>query len=103
MFLAGCATNIEPEDVGVQKEDEKQKKQKVSAQNRHINKQRNMIGSTRDELIQKFGKPDAILDSTLKGRPRSEAYVYPEKNNCIDAFVVIEETGEVNDYFCRWL
>ncbi|MBF0142295.1 MAG: hypothetical protein HQL59_02395 [Magnetococcales bacterium] len=62
------------------------------------------IGMTREQLVQRYGEPDQTMDVTRLGGPISEAYVYsPERtgSKCFDAFVVLEETGEVIDHFCR--
>ena len=61
------------------------------------------IGANIAELMELHGEPADVIDATLLGRPRSEAYVYPslQGDGCLDTFVVVVGTGEIIDYFCR--
>ena len=71
------------------------------------------IGRHRDELIESLGQPDMILEARPKyseyrgGIPRI-SYVYrsepvesPGRSTCIDAYVVLQATGEIVNYYCR--
>lgn len=63
------------------------------------------VGKNRTDLIKAFGPPQSILGATVLGRPPTEAYVFNAgkglSEGCTHAFTVLEETGEVVDYFCR--
>lgn len=63
---------------------------------------RQWVGKKVEELVAEFGQPASTIDATVLGRAAAEAYIYPSPGaSCTDAFVVIEDTGEVSDYFCR--
>ena len=68
------------------------------------------IGHDVSDLVSVIGEPDAILEATPKGVPfrdgkPANSYVYYHRSepgdNCIDAYVVSEESGEIINYFCR--
>ncbi|MBF0138345.1 MAG: hypothetical protein H7833_03500 [Magnetococcus sp. DMHC-1] len=61
------------------------------------------IGRNQKELVKEYGQPQQTLDVTLVGRPPSEAFLYDMKDGagCLHAFVMVEKTGEIIDYFCR--
>ena len=61
------------------------------------------IGYNVRELIDLYGEPQEIIDARLPGGPPSDAYLYRslQDDGCVDAFVVVAQTGEIIDYFCR--
>jgi hypothetical protein len=62
------------------------------------------LGQHADSLIDELGEPAQIVNATQLGGPGSVALVYtdqPNNNGCIDAYVIVQETGEVLKYFCR--
>ena len=71
------------------------------------------IGRHSDELVESLGEPDLILEARPRfadyrdGIPKI-SYVYraepgarSDRSTCIDAFVVLQATGEIVDYYCR--
>ncbi|MBF0309381.1 MAG: hypothetical protein HQL56_07640 [Magnetococcales bacterium] len=95
VLMGGCLkAEIKPEAGAPAAPEVRQAKAKSASGGRE------MIGRNRDELVQRFGQPQQIMDVTLVGRPASEGWVYTG-GSCFDTYVVLEQTGEVIDYFCR--
>jgi hypothetical protein len=66
------------------------------------------VGHSVDELIAERGEPDGIyhaipMGSTFDHDVHVDSYVYGMYDNgpCVDAFVVVEETGQIVRYHCR--
>ena len=68
------------------------------------------IGHHVSELIAHFGPPHMILDANPRGSPprfgmEMVSYIYPPERGsagqCIRAYVVIYNTGEIVQYYCR--
>lgn len=95
LLVAGCAENSKTaiNQPAINK----------TASNKAQEANKKWIGQHRDQLIAKLGQPNQIIGATILGRPPSEAFIYNPKNpkDCVDAFVVLEETGMIVDYFCR--
>ena len=63
-------------------------------------------GKSAKELVEKYGKPDSIINATLLGGPASEAYVYEGtrvagNSSCINVYVVGMSNDIIIKYFCR--
>jgi hypothetical protein len=57
-------------------------------------------------LVKKYGKPDLIMNTTLRGEPASEGYVYEQQRlagnpTCINVYVATMSDGKIQKYFCR--
>lgn len=68
------------------------------------------VGRQRDELIAMRGRPDdirvaGVRGCELEGRVHLNSYIYSpdtsSDSSCIDAFVILEETGTIVKYYCR--
>ncbi|MDH5312171.1 MAG: hypothetical protein OEY08_19740 [Gammaproteobacteria bacterium] len=68
------------------------------------------IGRSSDELIDELGPPDIVLGVAPIGADsdyasQRMAFVYHMdrggSSGCIDAYVVVEATGTISDYYCR--
>jgi hypothetical protein len=72
---------------------------------RELTLQQIWVGRTRQELVRSFGPPVLVMGVPGNRVPDSIILVYKNKdsvNGCIDAFVVLRDTGEhIWNYFCR--
>ncbi len=95
LFVAGCAERPK-------KSDESSKKD--AAREAAMAERTKWLGQHADSLIKDLGEPAQIVNATLLGGPGSVALVYTDQPNnmgCIDAYVIVQETGEILKYFCR--
>ncbi|MBF0283226.1 MAG: hypothetical protein HQL51_02075 [Magnetococcales bacterium] len=93
LLLSGCATD-----------DGEEAKPGAKATAKGNAAAKGMVGKHVDELVKRHGPPLQTMNATLLGGPPSEAFVYPPEtfgNDCMNAFVVVEKTGEIINYFCR--
>ena len=63
-------------------------------------------GKNSQELVARYGEPDMLIDTTLRGRLPSEGYVYGAErqagnSKCINVYVVSVAYKTIEDYFCR--
>lgn len=66
------------------------------------------VGYSVDDLIAARGEPDEIyhaipMGSTFDHGVHIDSYVYGlyDRGPCVDAYVVVEETGQIVRYHCR--
>ncbi|MEO5348051.1 MAG: hypothetical protein H7836_00145 [Magnetococcus sp. YQC-3] len=63
------------------------------------------IGKKRADLVKAFGHAQSVIGTTIRGRQPTEGYLYDPKKigggSCTHAFVVVVDTGLIEDYFCR--
>jgi hypothetical protein len=63
------------------------------------------IGKKRADLVNAFGRAQSIIGTEVRGRQPTEGYLYDPKKigggSCLHAFVIVVETGIIEDYFCR--
>jgi hypothetical protein len=68
------------------------------------------VGRQIEDLIDARGQPDIVLEakprwSSFKDGVHVDSYIYYDGTtpgrSCIDAFVVVEDTGTIIKYFCR--
>ncbi len=102
LFLSGCVSDG-PQTI---KSPEAAKAESASSDSENDEESQmffGLIGSKRQDLIDKLGPPDMTMDVTLIGRPASEGYLYYSKTGkgCVNTFVIVEESEEIVDYFCR--
>lgn len=63
-------------------------------------------GKHAQELVAKYGSPDLVIDTTLRGRPATEGYVYETSRlagnpDCLNVYVIKTFDHLISDYFCR--
>jgi hypothetical protein len=68
------------------------------------------VGHKIDELLEERGRPDSVLEakprwSSFKNGVHVLSYIYYSEATagvlCIEAFVVVEDTGTIIKYYCR--
>lgn len=62
------------------------------------------IGRTRKDLVSSFGPPALVMSVPGERWPETIILVYRNRDpagGCIDAFVVLKESSEIWNYFCR--
>jgi hypothetical protein len=62
------------------------------------------IGRSRTELVASLGPPSLVMAVPGERWPETIVLVYRNRDaagGCIDAFVVLKESAEIANYFCR--